>query len=266
MPPGLTEYRTTVAYQNVGGSSLNVLVALNFNVQTGLLTVTFTSLDPLTGQAPTSVTDGFLPPDNSSGIGEGFVQYTIQPKAGLATGTAINQQASVVFDINAPIKTAPVVNTIDVTTPGSSVAPLPATETSPSFLVSWSGSDGNGSGIASYDVYVSDEGGLFTLWQSDTTQTSAVYTGQPGHTYSFYSVATSNVGLVQPAPAGPRLRPRSATRPPRLLRPQPRPRRPRRSHPRSSASDRSLPESSTSTTSRWACRSWPASSWTTARR
>ena len=70
-----------------------MLVALDFNVQTGLMTVRFTSLDPLTGQAPTGVFDGFLPPDDSSGIGEGYVQYTVQPESGLVTGTAISQQA-----------------------------------------------------------------------------------------------------------------------------------------------------------------------------
>ena len=120
IPAGLTQYQTTVAYQNSDGSSLNVQVALDFNVQTGLLTVTFTSLDPLTGQAPTGVFDGFLPPDNSSGIGEGYVQYTVQPKAGLTTGTTINQQASVVFDINAAIMTNAAVNTIDTAVPTSS--------------------------------------------------------------------------------------------------------------------------------------------------
>ena len=35
----------------------------------------------------------------------------------------------------------------------------------------------------------------------DTTQTSATFTGQVGHTYGFYSVATSNIGLVQPTPS-----------------------------------------------------------------
>ena len=40
------------------------------------------------------------------------------------------------------------------------------------------------------------------LWQTDTTSTSATYTGQIGHTYGFYSVATSNVGTVQPTPTG----------------------------------------------------------------
>ena len=41
----------------------------------------------------------------------------------------------------------------------------------------------------------------YTLWQSDTTTTSATYTGQVGHTYGFFSVATDNVGLLQPIPA-----------------------------------------------------------------
>jgi RHS repeat-associated protein len=201
VPAGLTQYQTTVAYQNTDGSSLNVRVALDFNVQTGLLTVTLTSLDPITGQAPSGVTDGFLPPDSSAGIGEGYVQYTIEPKSNLTTGTAINQHASVVFDINAAIATNTAVNTIDTAVPTSSVAALPATETSPSFSVSWSGSDGGGSGIASYNVYVSEDGGAFAPFLTDTTQTSATFTGIVGHSYSFYSVATSNVGFVQPTPA-----------------------------------------------------------------
>ena len=112
MPLGLTQYQKTVSYQNTDDSPLNVQVTLDFNVQTGLLTVTFTSLGPLTGQAPTGVFDGFLPPDNSSGGGEGFVQYTVQPKASLATGTAIDQQAAVVFDTNASLATNTFLNTI----------------------------------------------------------------------------------------------------------------------------------------------------------
>ncbi|MGO9114375.1 MAG: beta strand repeat-containing protein, partial [Thermoguttaceae bacterium] len=151
IPAGLTQYQTTVAYQNTDGSSLNVQVALDFNVQTGLLTVAFTSLDPATGEAPTGVFDGFLPPDNSSGIGEGYVQYTVQPKNDLTTGATISQQASVVFDINAAIMTNAAVNTIDSGPPTSSVNPLPAVTTSSSFTVSWSGQDDTGgSGIATY--------------------------------------------------------------------------------------------------------------------
>ena len=88
--------------------------------------------------------------------------------------------------------------------PRAASQPLPAVTSSTSFLVSWSGTDDAdghpGSGIASYDVFVSDNGGAFTPFQTRTTQTSAPFAGQVGHTYSFYSVATDNVGHVQPTP------------------------------------------------------------------
>ena len=197
IPAGLTQYETTVSYKNTDGTSLNVDVALDFNVQTGLLTVTFTSLDPLSGQAPAGVFDGFLPPDDSSGIGEGYVQYTAQPQAILATGTTITQHASVVFDINAPIVTNTVTNTIDSVAPTSSVNSLPANSLA-SFPVSWSGQDdAGGSGIAFYDVYVSIDDAPWQLWQSQTTQTSAIYPGQIGHNYAFFSVATDDVGNLE---------------------------------------------------------------------
>ena len=90
--------------------------------------------------------------------------------------------------------------TTTVFAPTSSVAPLPAYSPT-NFTVSWAGS-APGSSIASYDVYVSDDGGAFTRWQTATTQTSATYAGQTDHTYGFYSVATDGAGDVQPTPAG----------------------------------------------------------------
>ncbi len=93
-------------------------------------------------------------------------------------------------------------NTIDATPPTSSINALPATVNSPSFTVSWTGSDPGGPGIASYNVYVSDNGGAFAPWLTNTTQTSATYNGQVGHHYSFYSVASDPLGLTQPTPSG----------------------------------------------------------------
>ena len=67
--------------------------------------------------------------------------------------------------------------------------------------MSWSGSDDpGGSGIASYTIYVSTDGGAFTPWLQGTTLTQADYPGLSGDTYAFYSVATDNVGNVQPTP------------------------------------------------------------------
>jgi hypothetical protein len=79
---------------------------------------------------------------------------------GLTSGVIISGQAAVVFDTNAPIQTQTVRNTIDAATPASSVNPLSATEPATTFTISWSGSDLNGPGIASYTVYVSDNGWL----------------------------------------------------------------------------------------------------------
>jgi len=198
IPAGLTQYQTIVAYQNPDGSSLNVQVALDFNVQTGLLTVTYTSLDPKTGEAPAGVYDGFLPPNNSSKVGEGFVQYTVQPKATLSTGTIVNQQASVIFDTNAPLVTNTVSNTIDAVAPTtSSVQPLPP-DSFLDFPVSWTGQDDTGgSGVGSFDVYVSANNGPWTLWLTNTPLTSATYFGAPNVTYAFYVTATDNVGNQQ---------------------------------------------------------------------
>ena len=57
-----------------------------------------------------------------------------------------------------------------------------------------------GSGIAGYDVFVSDNGGPSAALLTGTTKTTTNFTGSIGHTYRFYSVATDNVGFREPAP------------------------------------------------------------------
>lgn len=202
VPAGLTQYQATVGYQNADGTPLNVLVSLDFNVKTGLLTASFTSLDPATSQAPAGAFDGFLYTEDGSGAGQGFVQYTVQPRGDLATGTVIAQQASVIFDTNDPLATAAFDTTIDAGAPTSAVLPLPTSENALGFTVAWSGQDdAGGSGIATYSVYVSDDGGTFAPLLLDTTQTATTFTGQPGHTYAFVTIAADNVGNVEFKPA-----------------------------------------------------------------
>ena len=177
-------------------------VTANFDSQTGLATWTFASLDPSTQDVPSNPLLGFLPPDDSTGRGEGFVSYTIQPADADATGDIVNAQATIVFDANAPISTSAISNTIDVGAPTGTITPLAADQTTTSFLVSWSGQDdAGGSGIATYNVYVSEDGGTFAPLVVNTTTTSTTFTGSPGHSYGFYTVATDNVGNVQPTPS-----------------------------------------------------------------
>ena len=52
--------------------------------------------------------------------------------------------------------------------------------------------------MGTFDVYVSDNGGPWTLWQNQTAVQTANYTGQLFHSYAFYAVGYDNVGNVEP--------------------------------------------------------------------
>jgi hypothetical protein len=202
VPAGRQSYSTSVDTTNPDGSALRVQLDASLNRATGLATWTFQSLDPATGLPPANPLAGFLPVDNlATHVGEGFVSYSVQAQAGLATGTTFNASAAVVFDTNAPLATNTVSNTLDSGAPTSTVTTLPA-QSAATVPVSWSGHDNmGGSGITGFDIFVSDNNGPFTLWQSfPATQTSATYTGVGGHSYAFYSVATDHVGNRQPTP------------------------------------------------------------------
>jgi hypothetical protein len=204
---GSQHFQTSVAMTE-NGQTFQVEIELGLNVQTGKITVTFQSIDPNT-KLPPDVLTGFLPPEDGTGRGMGYFSYTLLAKTGLPTGTQIHNVASVIFNENPPITTDQVndddpsqgvdparqnLNTIDSGAPTTSVDPLPAITHSSRFTVSWSGQDDpGGSGIITYDVFVSDNGRPFTLWQADTTDTSASFTGVDGHSYGFYSRAFDNV-------------------------------------------------------------------------
>ena len=87
--------------------------------------------------------------------------------------------------------------------PVSAVFSLPAFSPA-TFGVVWSGANYVGqASVAYYDIFVSDSNAPFSIWQSHTTGTGALYSGQPGHTYAFYSVATDTAGNIEAPPATP---------------------------------------------------------------
>ena len=203
VPPGTQSVSTTVQTTNPDGTPLNVVITGTLNTQTGVVTWTFQSIDPSTGQPPLGPGDGFLPVDDGTGRGAGTVRYTIRTQSNAATGTVIQAAASIGFDSDAPFLTNSVSNMIDASPPTSTVMPLAAVTYSRAFLVTWSGSDNpGGSGIAGYNVYVSVDGGSYTLFQSNSSMTAATFLGDFGHSYRFYSVATDHTGNAQPTPPG----------------------------------------------------------------
>ncbi len=201
---------TSIPLSGAGGSFSDFLTGLglangddvsasgSYDAATNTVEWTIEAINPATGDVDGTPSGGFLPPDDASGDGEGYVSFSLQADPGLATGTTLSTTASVVFDDNAAITTNTWTNTIDATPPEASVAALPATVTSP-FTVSWSGRD-EGSGIASYNVYVSEDDGAYELWQSQTTATSAAYSGSVEHSYAFVALATDEVGNTEPFP------------------------------------------------------------------
>ena len=89
---------------------------------------------------------------------------------------------------------------MDTTPPTSHVNPLPARGTSLNFTVSVKGSDGGSppSGVASYDIYSSTNGGKWTFWTNvPASSPTASFTGQSNTTYTFYSIAHDHAGNVE---------------------------------------------------------------------
>ena len=196
VPAGRQFYRTRLDLRAARGVFVDVTAELDR--PTRVVTWTLTAIDPKTLDIPSDPSVGFLPPDKNQPEGQGYVNYFVAPKADSPTGTRIDAQATIVFESNAPINTPAIFNTLDVGEPESSVSALPAVTNTTNFTVSWFGSDdaggAPGSGVSLFDVFVSDNGGSFTAFQTGTIATSATFDGAFEHTYRFYSVATDNVG------------------------------------------------------------------------
>lgn len=204
VPPGLQRFSSTA---RVGTDTNEVTVEVSFNPATGRISWLMRSRDALTGDLPEDPFAGFLPPNDASHRGEGSLSYTIRPKLGLDDGVKLRNQAVIIFDptygANPPILTPVVTNTIDGRAPVSAIQALPAEIQSP-FRLQWDGADAaGGSGLASYDIYVSENDSPYRLWLAATTETQAEFTGRSGATYRFYSVARDAAGLTEAAPAAP---------------------------------------------------------------
>lgn len=150
--------------------------------------LTIPTIDPL-ATVPISF------PINTSQLGLGTHQFwvVVDRKALILETSDLNNSAFARVNVVSP----------DHIAPSSNVTLLPAIEPTPKFTVAWSGKDIGGAGIAFYDIYASTDGAPAVKWLTHTTATTALYTGKPGHTYSFYSVATDAAGNHELAPKAP---------------------------------------------------------------
>ncbi|MBK6911291.1 MAG: hypothetical protein IPH10_10225 [bacterium] len=98
VPANRAFYTTRLDVRDSLGIYVDVTAGINVN--TNEIFWNFTSIDPITGQPPTSPFVGMLAINDSiTHRGEGFVNYTIRPGTHVSqTGDVIDAQASIVFD------------------------------------------------------------------------------------------------------------------------------------------------------------------------
>jgi hypothetical protein len=190
IPAGRSQHQTRIDLRDSLGMYVDVAAVLNGDS----LIWTFETIDPQTGWPVTDLMGGFLPINDSTGKGTGYVTFTVSPKPQAATGTRINAQALIVFDSNTPIVTATKFNTLDRAAPVSRVGTLDDSSAT-GFDVRWSGSDD--AGIVSYSVYVTNNGINFQPWVSGVADTVGTFSGTLGSSYGFYSVAVDTAGNVE---------------------------------------------------------------------
>lgn len=102
---------------------INVIaqVEQKYDLETGIAQWIWTSIDPLTMEPTTDISQGILPVNDSTHVGEGHIVYHLKQKTGLEDGTEITNQADIVFDSNDPVFTPVWKNIIDAIPPTSYV-------------------------------------------------------------------------------------------------------------------------------------------------
>lgn len=168
-----------------------------YNVQTGLIRWTFTSLDPMTMEPTDDIMQGVLPVNHDGKSGIGNVTYMIDLLKSFPDGTQIPNKASIIFDTNDPIETPLWVNTIDAVAPAGQVdeAVLRNDTTATIHCV---GSDER-SGVWKYEVYA--QYGSGEVWEKvgECPADSAyidfrIYDGMD---YGFCALAVDSAGNVE---------------------------------------------------------------------
>ena len=114
------------AITGIAAAQMIVNASGSVNPQMGRVEWRLWAMDTNTSYYPLDALTGFLPPENGTGRGQGYVKLGVRPKNNLPLGTAITNVATIVFDGNEPIATPPVWNIIgDVPSLAATIAYMP---------------------------------------------------------------------------------------------------------------------------------------------
>ncbi|MBS1904934.1 MAG: T9SS type A sorting domain-containing protein [Bacteroidetes bacterium] len=144
-----------------------------------------------------------LPANKVPPEGEGWLTYSVLPKAGLTTGTTLGNRANIYFDANAPIMTNSYINTLDFAAPSTMMSALPSKTSDTIVTVRWNSIDPvGGSGYESAMLYMAKDDGAYVAVGNQDADSAQIIVSLD-HTYSFFALAKDHVGnleMTQPTP------------------------------------------------------------------
>ncbi|MBC7677696.1 MAG: hypothetical protein H7233_01720 [Pseudorhodobacter sp.] len=170
-----------------------VSVGATFSTSKGVLDAVFAGPPALDDPFQPTPYDDFLPPNNTSPEGEGYVRFSALPKVATATGTTITEGATVYFDEHladggSSLATNSWSNKVDSAAPTAVAVTARAVSLTAAVPVTWSASVPTG--VGTYDVQVASAPygkplGTYRAWKTATSLTKASWPGTAGGTYCF---------------------------------------------------------------------------------
>jgi RHS repeat-associated protein len=200
----------------IGEETFDVEVELSFDSSNGLITAVFQSIEPGTELPPVGAI-GFLPPEDGTGVGQGFLTFEARPIGSIPDTTEIRNVALISFDGQTIIATNQIdpqdpsqgtdplleaLVTIDASPPSSFITLVQPNESGDQLTIHWSGDDGQGSGIASYTLFVAINGSDPVVLIPYTDQVETTIPIDPSRTYQFFVSAIDHVGNRNALPTG----------------------------------------------------------------
>ena len=206
VPAGQNSFTSEIDLSEDRGIKVSVLGTID--ILNRQLFWQFTTLDASTGLPSTNPDKGFLPVNDSTGKGEGFVSYTIVADSSTQTGDSLRAQAEIFFDFNEPVITNRHFNIVDALPPTTLVTSQSGTQDSTSIKVSWSVADDDaGSGPSKTEILISRNGAdpeSIGLFKADTA--SIILTGfEIGNVYRFFLRSIDNTGNKELLPLIPQM-------------------------------------------------------------
>jgi hypothetical protein len=196
VPSNQASYNQRIDLSQEEGYFLDVVAGLDIN--NNRVFWLFETIDPATGFTPNDPFVGFLAVNDSTGVGEGFAEFSIMAHEATVTGDTLAHFADIYFDLNPPITTNTHFNTIDALSPTTFIEPLAeVSENTQVKLQIQSTDDPGGSGVSYTELYLSQNNNDFMLIARDKFSEYLIE-AETCDSLTFFARGVDNTGNTEP--------------------------------------------------------------------